>query len=57
MLAIYEQIQELRAELGCHILTRSERRDALKTLAKLAAAQAKIDSELDAQGIQNLVPG
>lgn len=49
MLTIYDQIQELRAELGYDILTRAERTDALKTLDRLIAAQAKIDRDFDAQ--------
>ncbi len=49
MLTIYDQIQELRAELSYEILTRAERADALKTLERLIAAQAKIDRDFDAQ--------
>ncbi|MGE4307067.1 MAG: hypothetical protein AB7E24_23910 [Novosphingobium sp.] len=49
MLTIHDQIQELRAELSYDILTRAERADALKTLDKLVAAQAKIDRDFDAQ--------
>lgn len=53
MLTIYDQIQELRAELSYDILTRTERADALKTLEKLIAAQAKIDRDFDAQPTKN----
>ena len=35
--------------LGYDILTRAERADALKTLDRLIAAQAKIDRDFDAQ--------
>lgn len=53
MLTIYDQIQELRAELSYDILTRTERADALKILEKLIAAQAKIDRDFDAQLAEN----
>lgn len=49
MLTIYDQIQELRAELSYDILTCTERADAFKTLDRLIAAQAKIDRDFDAQ--------
>ncbi|GLT00313.1 hypothetical protein GCM10007897_16970 [Sphingobium jiangsuense] len=49
MLTIYDQIQELRAELSYDILSRTERADALKTLETLIAQQAKIDRDFDAQ--------
>lgn len=49
MLTIYDQIQELRAELSYDILTRAERAEALKTLDRLIAAQAKIDRDFYAQ--------
>ena len=54
---IYDQIQELRAELSYDILTREERADALKTLEKLIVAQAKIDRDFDAQLTENAASG
>lgn len=57
MLTIYDQIQELRAELSYDILSRTERADALKTLDTLIAQQAKIDRDFDAQLARNAAPG
>ena len=48
MLNIYDQIQELRAELvGC-ILTRRERAQAQAELKRLVAEQAKLDRAYEA---------
>jgi hypothetical protein len=57
MLTIYDQIQELRAELSYDILTRTERADALKTLERLIAQQKEIDREFDAQLARKAAPG
>jgi hypothetical protein len=48
MLTIYDQIQELRAELTGCILTRRERAAAQAELSKLLAEQAILDHEFDA---------
>jgi hypothetical protein len=48
MLTIYDQIQDLRAELGGCILTRRERAQAQAELKKLVAEQAKLDRAFDA---------
>jgi len=48
MLTIYDQIQELRAELAGCILTRCERAAAQVQLNKLLAEQAILDSKFDA---------
>jgi len=47
MLTIYDQIQELRAELAGCILTRCERAIAQAELNKLLAEQAALDHECD----------
>jgi hypothetical protein len=48
MLNIYDQIQELRAELARCILTRRERAQAEAELKRLIAEQAKLDRRFDA---------
>jgi hypothetical protein len=48
MLNIYDQIQELRAELARCILTRRERAQAETELQRLIAEQAKLDCAFDA---------
>jgi hypothetical protein len=48
MLTIYDQIQELRAELARCILTRRERAQAEAELQRLIAEQAKLDRAFDA---------
>jgi septal ring factor EnvC (AmiA/AmiB activator) len=48
MLNIYDQIQELRAELAGCILTRRERAQAQAELTRLVAEQAKLDRAFDA---------
>ncbi len=48
MLTIYDQIQELRAELARSILTRGERTQAEAELKRLMAEQAKLDRAFDA---------
>ncbi len=48
MLNIYDQIQELRAELARCILTRRERAQAEAELKRLIAEQAKLDRTFDA---------
>ena len=48
MLTIYDQIQELRAELARCILTRRERAQAEAELKRLIAEQAKLDRTFNA---------
>jgi hypothetical protein len=48
MLNIYDQIQELRAELARSILTRRERAQAEAELKRLVAEQDKLDRTFDA---------
>jgi hypothetical protein len=48
MLAIYDQIQELRAELTHCELTDAQRADALAMLARLVAEQATLDAAAEA---------
>jgi hypothetical protein len=48
MLNIYDQIQELRAELAGCILTRRERAQAQAELKRLVAEQAKLDRAYEA---------
>jgi hypothetical protein len=48
MIAVYDQIQELRAELRHCVLTRRERAQAKAELERLIAEQAKLDLALDA---------
>lgn len=43
MLCVYDQIQQLRAELRDCALTPTERQDAANTLTQLEAAQAELD--------------
>ena len=47
MIALYDHIQELRAELGGCIMTRRERADVQAELATALAEQAQRDRELD----------
>ena len=47
MIALYDHIQELRAELNGCIMTRRERANAQHELAKALAEQACLDQELD----------
>jgi hypothetical protein len=48
MLTIYDQIQELRAELARCFLTRRERAQAEAELKRLIAEQTKLDRAFDA---------
>ena len=48
MIAVYDQIQELRAELARCVLTRRERAQAEAELKRLIAEQAKLDRAFDA---------
>ncbi len=48
MLTIYDQVQELRAELAGCLLTRRERAQAQAELKKLIAEQAKLDRAFNA---------
>ena len=48
MLNIYDQIQELRAEMTGCILTRRERAQAQAELTRLIVEQAKLDRAFDA---------
>jgi hypothetical protein len=47
MIALYDHIQELRAELSGCIMTRRERADVQAELATALAEQARLDRELD----------
>lgn len=47
MIALYDQIQELRAELRFCLLTHRERIETEAELAKAIAEQAEIDREFD----------
>ena len=47
MIALYDHIQELRAELGGCIMTRRERAGVQAELAKAIAKQARLDREFD----------
>jgi hypothetical protein len=47
-MAVYDQIQELRAELANCIMSRRERANAKAELNRLIAEQARLDRELDA---------
>jgi hypothetical protein len=47
MIALYDHIQELRAELGGCIMTRRERADVQAELASALAEQARLDREFD----------
>jgi hypothetical protein len=49
MIALYDQIQELRAELRGCFMTRRERAAAQAELALAIAAQAEIDRAADAR--------
>jgi hypothetical protein len=48
MLTIYDQVQELRAELAGCLLTRRERSQTQAELKKLIAEQAKLDRVFNA---------
>ncbi len=56
MLNIYDQIQELRAEMTGCILTRRERAQAQIELKRLVAEQAKLDRAFDAAIAENAPP-
>ena len=47
MIAFYDHIQELRAELRQCILTRRERADAEKELARALAEQSTLERDLN----------
>jgi len=47
MIALYDHIQELRAELSGCIMTCRERADVQDELATALAEQARLDRELD----------
>lgn len=47
MIALYDHIQELRAELGNCIMTRRERANAHAELARNLAQQTRLERELD----------
>jgi hypothetical protein len=57
MLNIYDQIQELRAELAQCDLTRRERAQAEAELKRLIATQAKLDRTFDAALAEKTLPG
>jgi hypothetical protein len=48
MIALYDTIQQIRAELRGGCLTRRERAQAQAELKKLVAEQAKLDRAFDA---------
>ena len=48
MLTIYDEIQQLRAELAACILTSAERAASEAELAKLLAEQASLDNAFEA---------
>jgi hypothetical protein len=56
MLTIYDQIQELRAELARCFLTRRERAQAEAELKRLIAEQTKLDRAFDAALAENAPP-
>ena len=56
MLTIYEEIQQLRAELTACIFTPSEREAAQAELEKLLAEQAAIDRKIDAMVVEKEPP-
>ncbi len=47
MIALYDHIQELRAELADCIMTRRERADVEAELVTAIAEQARLDREFD----------
>ncbi|HLY89962.1 MAG TPA: hypothetical protein VKQ27_13350 [Acetobacteraceae bacterium] len=47
MLTIYDQIQELRAEITHCVMTRRERAEAKAELQRLIAEQEKLDRAFD----------
>jgi hypothetical protein len=48
MIAVYDQIQELRAELAHCVLTRRERAQVEAELQRLITEQAELDRAFDA---------
>jgi len=56
MLTIYDEIQQLRAELTACIFTPSEREAAQAELEKLLAEQAAIDRKIDAMVVEKEPP-
>lgn len=56
MLTIYDEIQQLRAELTACIFTSSERLAAQAELEKLLAEQAAIDRNFDPMAIEKEPP-
>jgi hypothetical protein len=57
MLTIYDQIQELRAELARCNLTRRERAEAEAELVRLLGEQAELDRAFDATLADQAPPG
>lgn len=55
MLSIYDQIQELRAELTLCILTPQEREEARAQLDRLLAEQTALDRDFD-RALEALAP-
>jgi hypothetical protein len=56
MLTVYDEIQQLRAELTACIFTPSERAAAQAELEKLLAEQAATDRKFDAMVIEKEPP-
>jgi hypothetical protein len=56
-MAVYDQIQQLRAELANCIMSHRERASAKAELNRLIAEQAKLDRELDAALAEAEPPG
>jgi hypothetical protein len=56
-MAVYDQIQELRAELANCIMSRRERASAKAELNRLIAEQARLERELDATLAEAEPPG
>jgi hypothetical protein len=56
-MAVYDQIQELRAELASCLMTRRERASAKAELNCLIAEQARLERELDAALAEAEPPG
>lgn len=56
MLTIYDEIQQLRAELSTCIFTRTARAAAQAHLEKLLAEQAEIDRKFDTMAVKKEPP-
>jgi hypothetical protein len=56
-MAVYDQVQELRAELVNCVMSRRERASAKAELNRLIAEQARLERELDAALAEAEPPG